>query len=311
MKIDPRQLANLLSIAEHGSFNRAAAARGVSQPAMSNSIAQLERRLGTPVLDRGRRGSELNEIGRILVRNARTVESILTQTVDEVRHRRMGIEGPLRVGAVPSVTLKFLPAVMPRLLAVKAPMSIALIQGLDDELLPALQAGSLDLIIAPLAGVFPSTPDIIEDALFDDRFSVGVGPHHPLKNRRSVTLAELQTFPWVLPMAGSSYRRHVEALFMTEGIVWPQNCVTTSSLTLVESIVAQSDRVAIITEIQTRMHNPWKIRSVPLQGGGQRSIGFKWRKAAQMAPLALQFVQTCHQVADCFASPNARPRMRR
>ena len=63
MNIDPRYLANLLSIAKHGSFNRAAAARGISQPALSNSIAQLERRLGVTVLDRSRSGSQLNEFG--------------------------------------------------------------------------------------------------------------------------------------------------------------------------------------------------------------------------------------------------------
>ena len=54
-EVDPRHLANLLSIAKHGSFNRAATARGISQPALSNSIAQLERRLGVQVLDRTRR----------------------------------------------------------------------------------------------------------------------------------------------------------------------------------------------------------------------------------------------------------------
>ena len=63
LNIDPRYLANLLSVAKHGSFNRAAAAQGISQPALSNSIAQLERRLGVQVLDRTRSGSQLNEFG--------------------------------------------------------------------------------------------------------------------------------------------------------------------------------------------------------------------------------------------------------
>ena len=303
MKIDPRQLANLLSIAEHGSFNRAAAARGLSQPAMSNSIAQLERRIGAPVLDRGRRGSQLSEIGRILVRNAQAVESILTQAADEVRHRRRGVEGPLRVGAVPSVTLKFLPEVMQRLLKPQAPVAVTLVEGMDDDLLPALQSGTLDVVIAPLAGIFPPPSDIVEDPLFEDPFSIGVGPRHSLKNRSSVTLGELRDHPWVVPMPGSSYRRHVEALFLTAGVPWPLNCVTTSSLTLVESIVAQNERVAIITDIQTRMQNTWRIRSVPLKGGGKRSIGCKWRKAGKMAPAAVQLVKACHEVADAAPRP--------
>ena len=77
MAIDPRQLANLLAVAKHGSFNRAAAALGLSQPALSNSIRQLERRLGVSVLDRTSSGSTLNEFGNILIRQAQTVEALL------------------------------------------------------------------------------------------------------------------------------------------------------------------------------------------------------------------------------------------
>ena len=96
MAIDPRQLANLLAVAKHGSFNRAAAALGLSQPALSNSIRQLERRLGVSVLDRTSSGSTLNEFGNILIRQAQTVEALLLQAGEEVRLRKLGIDGPLR-----------------------------------------------------------------------------------------------------------------------------------------------------------------------------------------------------------------------
>jgi LysR family transcriptional regulator of gallate degradation len=297
MNIDPRYLANLLSIAKHGSFNRAAAARGISQPALSNSIAQLERRLGLQVLDRTRRGSELNEFGKILVRNAQIIDAVLQQAVDEVRLKRMGVEGPLRIGVVPSLAIKFMPEVMANLLKHHETLSITLVEGLDDHLLPALLSGDLDLVLGPLAGIFPAPPEIVEDVLFEDPFSIGVGPHHPLQNRRSLTLAELRDFPWILPLAANSYRRHIEALFMTEGVPWPDNCVNTSSLSLVESILAHSDRVTMITELQATMQNTWRIRSIPLKGGGKRIIGIKWRKAGTLSALAARFVQIAHEVA--------------
>ena len=53
-------------------------------------------------------------------------------------------------------------------------------------------------IIAPLAGIFPPPSDIVEDPLFEDPFSIGVGPRHSLKNRSSVTLGELRDHPWFL-----------------------------------------------------------------------------------------------------------------
>ena len=299
--IDQRHLANLLSIAKFGSFNRAAAARGISQPALSNSISQLERRLGVAVLDRTRRGSELNEIGRILVRNAEIIEAVLRQTAEEVRLKRQGIHGPIRIGVVPSLTIKFMPALMALLLKQFDTLAITVIEGLDDQLLPGLLSGDLDLVLGPLAGVFPIHPEIVEDALFDDAFSVGVGPSHPLANRRSLSLAELKDHPWILPLPGNNYRRHIEALFMTEGVPWPENCVLTSSLTLVESLLAQSNRVTIITQMQSMMQNTWHIKAIALKGSGKRTIGLKWRKAGALSSVADRFRQCAHELAAAVA----------
>jgi DNA-binding transcriptional LysR family regulator len=309
--IDPRYLANLLSIAKHGSFNRAASARGMSQPALSNSIAQLERRLGVAVLDRTRRGSELNEFGKILVRNAEIIEAILQNTVDEVRLKQAGVEGPLRVGVVPSLSIKFMPAVLAVLLREHQSLSMTFIEGLDDQLQPALLAGDLDLVLGPLAGIFPAAPELIEERLFDDPFSIGVGAHHVLRNRASLTLAELRDHPWILPLPGNNYRRHVEALFMAEGVPWPVNCIITSNISLIESALAQSDRVTMITELQSNMQNNWNIRSIPLLGGGKRAIGIKWRKAGALSALAARLVHYAHQVADAAVVRTKPPRPKR
>jgi LysR family transcriptional regulator of gallate degradation len=306
MKIDPRHLANLLSIAEHGSFNRAAAACGISQPALSNSIAQLERRLGIQVLERTRRGSQLTELGKILVRGAETIDAVLLQAAEEVRLKRLGVEGPLRIGVVPSVTLKLMPDVFALLLKRHPAIEVTFIEGLDDQLLPALQAGQLDLVVGPLAGVFPAPTDVVEDPLLDDPFSIGVGPEHPFGSRRFLTLAELRDAPWILPLPGNSYRRHIEALFMTAGVPWPSNCVVTSSLTLVESLVAQTNRVTIITELQSIIQNTWRLRSIPLKGGGKRTLGIKWRKAARPSTLAANFIQIAHEVADSLVNRKKR-----
>jgi LysR family pca operon transcriptional activator len=311
MNIDPRHLANLLSIVKHGSFNRAAAARGISQPALSNSIAQLERRLGVAVLDRTPSGSAPNEVGKILVRTAQIIDAVLLQATDEVRLKRMGVEGPLRVGVVPSLAIKFMPDVMAALLKQHGTLSITLIEGLDDQLLPALLMGDLDLVIGPLSGTFPGPAEIIEDVLFEDPFSIGVGPHHPLRNRRSLTLAELRDSPWILPLAGNSYRRHIEALFMTEGVPWPENCVHVSSLSLVEAVLAQSERVTMITQMQATMQNTWRIRSIPLKGGGKRTIGIKWRRAGILSTLAARFVQIAHDVARSGRLSSKLPKAKR
>jgi LysR family transcriptional regulator, regulator for genes of the gallate degradation pathway len=305
MKIDPRHLINLLAVANHGSFNRAAAARGLSQPALSNSIAQLERRLGFPVLTRSRRGSEVNEDGRLLLQGARTIEALLTQTAEQVRLKRLGVAGPLRIGATPSMTLKFMPDLMVRLLQDDAAVQIAVTEGLDDHLLPALQSGALDLVLSPALGsALPH--DLVEEALFDDSFGIGVGPKHPLAKRRSLTLAELSDYPWVLPGPGSAYRRHVDALFLTAGVSWPQNSIVSNSLPLVESIVTRTNRVTVVTRLQATMHNFWRVRAIPLRSGGRRTLSILWRRAGQLSEQAVRVVHLAHELAAAYREAERR-----
>jgi len=288
MTIDARQLANLLAVAKHGSFNRAAAARGLSQPALSNSIRQLERRLGVNVLDRTSSGSTLTEFGVILIRQAQTVEALLLQAGEEVRLRKLGIDGPLRIGATPSLMLKFLPDVILRLLQKNPASAISLSEGLDDQLLPALRGGQLDLIIGPISDTGPVTGDLVEEPLFTDPFSIGVGAHHPLSRRRSLSLTELSDAAWVLPGPDNSLRRHLESLFRAASVPWPANCVTTTSLAVIESLLKGTQHVALINRM---LQHAWHVRSIPLKGAGARTIGIRRRRAGQLSPLAAQLRQ--------------------
>src|SRR5262245_50964973 len=99
--MDPRRLVELLRIAEHGSYTRAAAAQGISQPALSNSIAILEKSLGVRVLERTRNGATLTEFGRLLTTYAEALQSLLSRAADDVRLKKLGMEGSLVVGVSP------------------------------------------------------------------------------------------------------------------------------------------------------------------------------------------------------------------
>lgn len=250
-------------------------------------------------MDRTRRGSQVNDFGKILLEGARTVDAVLKQTAERVRLKHLGVSGPLRIGSTPSMTLKFLPDLMAILLKDSGAVQISITEGLDDQLVPALQAGELDLVLGPSFGsALPS--DLIEDELFYDSFSIAVGPRHALAKRRSLLLAELKDQPWVLPGPGSAYRRHVEALFLNAGVSWPADSVVSNSLPLVESIVTLTNRVTVITRLQAIAHNFWRIRAIPLRGAGVRTLSVKWRRAGDMPPLANRLMQIAHELAASY-----------
>lgn len=284
MAVEANQIANLLAIAKHGSFTRAAEEKGISQPALSNSIALLEQRLGVRVLERTRRGSTLTPYGEILVRRAEGVLSLLSDAETEVKRRSAGVAGPLRIGATPSVLATMVPAALRQLLVNAGPVDIEIVDGLDDMLVPMLRSGTIDIIVGPVAEMFRSPPDVLEHVLVNDPFAVAVGPGSAFFNKESVTLAELADAKWVLPRPGSTYRRHVEALFMTSGIPWPQNCILANSLPVLESLVRYSDCVTIVSMVQISEGNR-DFKVLALDGAGHRSIGYKLRRNMRPSPL--------------------------
>jgi DNA-binding transcriptional LysR family regulator len=176
-------------------------------------------------------------------------------------------------------------------------LAISVAESLDDQLMPSLQCGDLDIVFGPLAGVFPAANDIIEVALFTDPLGLAVSPKSTVARRKSVSLNELKDAKWVLPGPGSAYRRQIEALFATTGLSWPTDCITTNSLTLTEYLITHSDRVSIVSRMQTVLFNAWHIRRVRLKGVGSRTIGVKWRKSMQLSPLAEQLLHAAREVS--------------
>jgi len=241
-------------------------------------------------MDRTRRGSTLTEVGAILARRALTLESLLAQIEEEVRLKNQGIEGPLTVGATPSAMLRLIPDTLEALLALHPSLSMSVIEGLDDQLVPRLQAGEIDILVCPVAGLHPPPAGIIEETLIRDEFSIGVGSNHRLARRKSLKLAELGDEAWILPAQGSSYRRHLEAIFIAAGVPWPTNCISASSMSLIESVVTHTDRITIISQLQAASRKRGGLCSVPLAGAGGRLIGIKRRAEGELAPITRAFI---------------------
>lgn len=297
MAVEASQIANLLAIARHGSFTRAAAEKGMSQPALSNSIALLEQRLGVQVLERSRRGSTLTAFGEILVRRAEGVQSLLSDAEAEVRSHAMGISGPLRIGATPSVLASLLPNALRLLDKSQTPLDLEIVDGLDGRLVPMLRSGKIDIIVGPVDEMLGGTDDVIEAVLFDDPFWLAAGPASPFYDAKSLSLGQLADAPWALPREGSTYRRHVEALFMTAGVAWPRDCILVNALPLLESLVTHTSRITLVSRAQLTQP-PQPFRVITLQGAGGRRIGYKLRRGARTGPLTLQFIEALRASAS-------------
>ena len=145
-----RQLEYLVTVAELGSFTRAAAELHVSQPTLSSQIAVLEREVGGSLLDRLPRTVRLTPAGRALIPHARAALTEARRTLTAAR-QAVGLEGgELKVAAVHSATLGLLPAPLRRWRQTHPGVQLGLHEYRHgDELTAAMRNGEADVAIGP------------------------------------------------------------------------------------------------------------------------------------------------------------------
>ena len=155
-----RSLRCLLEVEQRGSFTEAAWEMGISQPALSHSLAQLSKRLGAPLFRKDGRRRVLTEAGE---RAARYADQVLGQTNDLLRWLESwekGEVGTLRVGMIDAAGLYTLPAGLSRLREEHASIDLQLVVADSAELLSMLDGYRIDLafVVGPAGARYNSTP---------------------------------------------------------------------------------------------------------------------------------------------------------
>ncbi|MDC7784221.1 LysR family transcriptional regulator [Rhodoplanes sp. TEM] len=312
MKIEPRRLLELLAVARHGSISGAAEAVNMSQPALSQSIALLEREVGVKVLERGRQGARLNDFGDALVFYAQALESLLGRAGEEIRMRSLGLEGTLAIGITPVSAVQLVPRCIEALLRESPNIGISIVDGLDHEITEMLRTRQLDLLVRRL-GIATHFPDIEEEALFEVDWSLITAPDHPLASRGTVRLSDLKDVQWVLPAGGSAFRQQMEQVFMSSGFDWPDRGISTNSILAIKSMVMRAGCVSIISPRLVEVEAAaGRLRVIPLEGlGPLRPVGLIWRRGEKLSPIAARFAKILRTLAqeetDIRASDLAAP----
>jgi DNA-binding transcriptional LysR family regulator len=295
--LDPKRLIDLLRIAEHGSYTRAAAALGVSQPALSNSIAALEKALGVRLLDRTRHGASLTEYGQLLASHAEALQSALARASGDIELKKRGMSGSLIVGVSPIACVDIVPDAIARLKAEMPNISVRIHELPDDQLLAHLRSGEIDVMISP-TGLLTDPPEIEREVLLHDGFIVVMRPQNPFARRKSLTLAELRDAQWVMPNAHTTMWRQIEALFAAENEPWPMNCISTNSVTALKSLVMRTDSVSISSARLVKLEcDAGYMKSVPLRKPHfAREICLRRRRGASLTPPAERFIALVRMV---------------
>ncbi|MDO5620313.1 MAG: LysR substrate-binding domain-containing protein [Paracoccus sp. (in: a-proteobacteria)] len=236
-----RHLRLFLDILTEGSLTAAARRQGITQPAASRSLAELETLLGQPLFLRQGRDLTLTPEGAIFARHARTG----LQSLDSAAASMGGSQrqGRLRVGVLPTAMTRLFPAAALRFHALRPEVLISVRSGPQDYLLRQLQDGALDMLI----GRMPSGAEMSAlrfDHLYDDPVVLVMRAGHPLTDAPVTRV--LTEAPLILPPEGAVIRAMVDAYLTSLGLT-RRPAFETATLTLGRALVQGSDAVWFIS----------------------------------------------------------------
>lgn len=196
-----RQFRYFCAVAEELSFTRAAARLNVSQPPLSQQIANLEQELGVRLFERTSRSVELTEAGKAFLLHAQAV----LQRVEEARVHVLrvadGIEGRVNIGLSGSHFLGPFPRFIKHYREMRPGVDVVLHEMPPAQQLAGLREGRLDLTFE--RGL-PTQEDLVGQLLWQDPAVVAMPLDHALAGRPSVRLAELKDEDFVSFRFGSS-----------------------------------------------------------------------------------------------------------
>ncbi len=256
-RVKMQHLRTVLAVAEAPSLAHAAEQLGLTQPAVTKIVHEVEADVGVKLFTRTSRGTYCTPSGRVLADHVKLVFSQLDQAAKAIHESREGLTGRVVVGALIAGAASLLPLAIARLHAERPGVRITIIEGTYDYLTPLLRQGALDFIVGRLPK-HEYRDGIDVEALYDEKIALVVRPGHPALALEEPRLASLLAWPWILPLAGTTLRQLIGSAFHDNQLELPDaRC---------ESVSVISNR-RLILETDYICSFPWEVVKPDVDSG--------------------------------------------
>ncbi len=255
------QLRHLITLAETGSFSKAAQAVFLTQPALSRSIRALEDELQTPLFDRIGRRIELTPVGQMTLDRARH----LVLDADELRagaaRLEDGLSGTLRIGMGSGPGAMLMTPLLLHIAQERPRLHVKISRAGTELLAQALRARSLDALVVDVRSL-RAAPDLRVDSVQEMRGTFMVRRGHPLARLRSgVTFEAIARYP----IASTPLSDEVAKVLIQHygAQAHPDQCVTLQceELTSLVEVARRSD--AVLLAIRAAAPELVELKTVP------------------------------------------------
>lgn len=277
-----RHLRYFEALAQHGHFGRAAEACGVSQPALSIQMKELEEIVGSPLVERGARQVRLTGVGEVFLLRVRDILRSVDELASLARSQSEELTGRLRIGVIPTVAPYLLPKVIEGLSERFPDLDLRLREAVTQKLVGDLIEGRLDVAIVALP---ISEASLVEHPLFTEEF-VLVRPLADAGNPvpRPENLREMRL---LLLEEGHCFRDQALS-FCKMPSASPRDLMEGNSLSTLVQMVGAGIGVTLIPQMAISVET--RIAAVSIarlpEPRPVRTIGLVWRRKN---PLGKQF----------------------
>lgn len=264
-RIKTRQLLLLAHLDRERSVLRAADAVGMSQPAASKLLRELEDSLGVTLFERHARGVEPTPYGEVVLRRARSVLSEIHRAQEEVEAMKRGEHYRVSIGCVMSPGADLLPLALTMLEQRHPKMVVSVDIDTSRPLVAKLLEGRLDIVIGRVLDS-ESAVGVHFEVLSDEPHSLFTREGHPLLKRRRLRIEDLIDQTWVLPPPDSILRERITTMFLRRGLPLPSRIIETSSLPVITNLLRCSDMIVALPHKVMRPYcDAGMLRQLPIE----------------------------------------------
>jgi DNA-binding transcriptional LysR family regulator len=280
--ISLRQLRVFQAVAESSHFSRAGARVGLTQPAVSRSIAELETQLGIRLLDRTTREVVLTEAGRGLAARLDRVIDELDQVLADVRDLATLRQGKVRVASNPTLSAHLMPECIAACERIHPGIRVLLADQVQRDVLAAVLSGEVDFGVVVDPG---DVEGLLVETIGREPLHLVCRPEHSLARARSARWRDLAGERLVLLDATSGSRPLIDAALQAEGID-TREAMALGQPSTVFQMVAAGLGVSVMPSLSTSLAQAQGLAVRPLRPQVQRDIALVRRQHRALTPRA-------------------------
>jgi len=309
MLVPGRRIRAFVALTEQHHMPSVAESLGITQPAVSMAVRQLEESVGIALFERSARGMLPTPAGATLALRLKRALAEIRHAVADIAALRGITQGTVTVGALPLSRTRLLPEAIAGLVARHPGLRVATVEGAFETLAASLRSGELDFILGALRPADYAS-DLTGEPLADDELAIVARSGHPWAGRARIHPRNLARARWVLPRVRTPTRTLFERALASRGLPAPDVVVETSDLAVLRGVLLNGDLLTAISPRQLAYElaaGLLVVLPVPLPDT-RRVIGITRRADSLAWPGARLLMEEIMERSGALLADGPRPR---